>query len=156
NRPGQTIVDHHTYFIAGDGCLMEGISHEAASFAGHFKLGKLIGFYDDNRITIDGQTDLTYSDDAGRRFESYGWDVQHVADVNDIDAVDAAIVNAKGVTDKPSLIICRTHIGYGSPNKVDTAKAHGEALGEKEVELTKQNLGWPSQEPFFVPKEALE
>jgi transketolase len=156
NRPGQTIVDHHTYFIAGDGCLMEGISHEAASFAGHFKLGKLIGFYDDNHITIDGKTELTYTDDAGQRFEAYGWHVQHVADVNDLNAVDAAIVNAKAVTDKPSLIICRTHIGYGSPNKVDSEKAHGEALGVKEIELTKQNLGWPSLEPFFVPQESLD
>jgi transketolase len=156
NRPGQTIVDHHTYFIAGDGCLMEGISHEAASFAGHFKLGKLIGFYDDNHITIDGKTELTYTDDAGMRFEAYGWHVQHVADVNDLDAVDAAIVNAKAVTDKPSLIITRTHIGYGSPNKVDSEKAHGEALGAKEIELTKQNLGWPSLEPFFVPPESLD
>ena len=156
NRPGQTIVDHHTYFIAGDGCLMEGISHEAASFAGHFKLGKLIGFYDDNHITIDGKTELTYTDDAGKRFEAYGWHVQHVADINDLEAVDAAIVNAKAVTDQPSLIVCRTHIGYGSPNKVDSEKAHGEALGVKEVELTKQNLGWPSLEPFFVPPEALE
>src|SRR5579862_3250529 len=156
NRPGHSLVDHHTYFVAGDGCLMEGISHEAASFAGHFKLGKLIGFYDDNHITIDGKTELTYTDDAGKRFEAYGWHIQYVADVNDLDAVDAAIVNAKAVTDKPSLIICRTHIGYGSPNKIDSEKAHGEALGVKEVELTKQNLGWPSQEPFFVPPEALE
>src|SRR5579862_7844423 len=156
NRPGQTIVDHHTYFIAGDGCMMEGISHEAASFAGHFKLGKLIGFYDDNHITIDGQTELTYSDDAAQRYEAYGWHVQRVADVNDLDAVDAAIVQAKAVTDKPSLIICRTHIGYGSPNKMDTPKAHGEALGEAEVELTKENLGWPYKEPFTVPPEALD
>jgi len=135
---------------------MEGISHEAASFAGHFKLGKLIGFYDDNHITIDGKTELTYTDDAGLRFEAYGWHVQHVSDVNDLEAVDAAIINAKAVTDKPSLIVCRTHIGYGSPNRVDSEKAHGEALGVKEVELTKQNLGWPSLEPFFVPPEALE
>jgi transketolase len=156
NRPGQTIVDHHTYFIAGDGCMMEGISHEAASFAGHFKLGKLIGFYDDNHITIDGQTELTYSDDAAKRFEAYGWHVQRVADVNDLDAVDAAIVQAKAMTDQPSLIICRTHIGYGSPNKIDTPKAHGEALGETEVELTKENLGWPYKEPFTVPPEALD
>ena len=156
NRPGHQLVDHYTYFVAGDGCLMEGISHEAASFAGHFKLGKLIGFYDDNHITIDGKTELTYTDDAGERFEAYGWHVQHVADVNDLEAVDAAIVNAKSVADKPSMIVVRTHIGYGSPNKVDSEKAHGEALGVKEVELTKQNLGWPSQEPFFVPPEALE
>ncbi len=156
NRPGQAIVDHHTYFIVGDGDLMEGISHEAASFAGHAKLGKLIGFYDDNHITIDGDTDLTYSDDAGKRFEAYGWHVQHVPDVNDLATVDAAIVAAKAVTDRPSLIVTRTHIGYGSPNRVDTAKAHGEALGVKEVELSKENLGWPSQEPFFVPDAALE
>jgi transketolase len=155
NRPGYEIVNHHTYFIVGDGDLMEGISHEAASFAGHFQLGKLIGFYDDNHITIDGKTELTYTDDAGKRFEAYGWHVQHVADVNDLPAVDAAIVAAKAVTDRPSLIVVRTHIGYGSPNKVDSEKAHGEALGVKEIELTKENLGWPSQEPFYVPDAAL-
>jgi len=155
NRPGHALLDHHTYFIASDGDLMEGVSHEAASFAGHFRLGKLIGFYDDNRITIDGSTDLTYSDDAAMRFESYGWHVQHVADVNDLAALDEAIEVAKRTTDRPSLIVCRTHIGFGSPNKQDTAKAHGEPLGAEEIKLTKQAYGWPSLEPFYVPPEDL-
>ena len=155
NRPGHALLDHHTYFIASDGDLMEGVSHEASSFAGHFRLGKLIGFYDDNRITIDGSTDLTYSDDAAMRFESYGWHVQHVADVNDLAALDEAIEVAKRTTDRPSLIVCRTHIGFGSPNKQDTAKAHGEPLGAEEIKLTKQAYGWPSLEPFYVPPEAL-
>lgn len=156
NRDGHTIVDHYTYFVAGDGCLMEGISHEAASYAGHFKLGKLIGFYDDNRISIDGPTDLTYSDDAAKRFESYGWQVLHVSDVNDLAAIDQAIAEAKGDRERPTLIITRTHIGFGSPNRQDSAKAHGEPLGAKEVELTKAAYGWPSAEPFFVPREAAE
>ena len=155
NRPGHEIVNHHTYFICGDGDLMEGISHEAASFAGHNRLGKLIGFYDDNRITIDGPTELSYSDDAGKRFESYGWHVQHVPDVNDLDAVDRAIRAAKAETGRPSLIVCRTHIGFGSPNKQDTHKAHGEPLGVEEIKLTKRNLGWPWEDPFHVPDEAL-
>jgi transketolase len=154
NKAGPSIVDHYTWFICGDGDLMEGVSHEAASFAGHAKLGKLIGFYDDNKITIDGPTDLTYSDDAGKRFEAYGWHVQHVADVNDLAALDHAIAAAKAATDRPSLIIVRSHIGYGSP-KQDTNKAHGEALGVQNVSLTKTKLGWPSQEAFFVPDESL-
>ena len=154
NRPGHAIVDHYTWFICGDGDLMEGISHEAASFAGHARLGKLIGFYDDNKITIDGPTDLAYSDDAGKRFEAYGWHVQHVADVNDLPALDRAIDAAKAVTDRPSMIVVRSHIGYGSP-KQDTNKAHGEPLGVQAIGVTKTALGWPSQEAFFVPDEAL-
>jgi len=155
NREGHNIVDHFTYFICSDGDLMEGISHEASSFAGHFKFGKLIGFYDDNRITIDGSTELTYSDDAGARFEAYGWHVQHIADVNDLEALDAAIEAAKAEPGRPSMIVCRTHIGYGSPHKQDTAKAHGEPLGEEEIKLTKRNLGWPTEEAFHVPEDAL-
>jgi transketolase len=155
NRPGYPVVDHHTYFICSDGDLMEGVSHEAASFAGHFRLGKLIGFHDDNRITIDGSTDLTYTDNVEQRFASYGWHVLRVADGNDLAALDRAIDSAIEETARPSLIICRTHIGYGSPNRVDSAKAHGEALGTQEVELTKGALGWPSSEPFHVPEEAL-
>ena len=155
NQPGHQILDHHTYFFASDGDLMEGISHEACSLAGHLKLGKLIGLYDDNHITIDGDTALAYSDETGKRFEAYGWHVQHVADGNDLDAIDAAIRAAKRVTDQPSLIIVRTHIGWGSPHKQDTADAHGAPLGVEEVKLTKQNLGWPSLEPFHVPAEAL-
>jgi len=156
NRPAHAIIDHHTYFIASDGDLMEGISHEACSLAGHLKLGKLIGFYDDNHITIDGSTDLAFSDDTAKRFEAYGWHVQKIADGNDLKAIDTAIAQAKRVTDRPSLIIVRTHIAWGSPHKQDTAEAHGAPLGADEVKATKQNLGWPSLEPFYVPDDALE
>jgi transketolase len=155
NRPGHEIVDHYTYFLASDGDLMEGISHEACSLAGHLKLGKLIGLYDDNHITIDGDTALAFTDDTAKRFEAYGWHTQRVSDGNDLDALDNAIQAAKRVTDKPSLIVIRTHIGWGSPHKQDTAEAHGAPLGADEVKLTKQNLGWPSLEPFHVPEEAL-
>jgi transketolase len=156
NREGHGIVDHHTYFICSDGDLMEGISHEAASFAGHFKLGKLIGFYDDNRITIDGSTDLTFSDDTALRFKGYGWQVLHIADVNDLAAIDQVIAEAKADTTRPTLVITRTHIGYGSPKKQDTASAHGEPLGADEVVATKKALGWPRpDETFYVPEEAL-
>jgi transketolase len=151
----QKIIDHHVYFIASDGDMMEGVSHESASFAGHAKLGKLIGFYDDNHITIEGDTALTFSDDTGARFEAYGWHIQHVADVNDLAALDRAIDAAKAETSRPSLIVVRSHIGYGSPNKHDTAEAHGSALGTEEIKLTKQALGYPSLEPFWVAPEAL-
>lgn len=155
NREGHEIVNHRTWFICSDGDLMEGISHEAASFAGHFKLRKLIGFYDDNRITIDGSTDLTYSDDVALRFQSYGWRVLHVPDINDLPALDRAIAEAARSDGRPTLIIVRTHIGYGSPNRQDTAKAHGEPLGWEEVRLAKERLGWPYSEPFTVPAEVL-
>ncbi|HEX6631964.1 MAG TPA: transketolase [Gemmatimonadaceae bacterium] len=155
NRPGHEIVDHHTWFIASDGDMMEGISHEAASYAGHLRLGKLIGFYDENHITIEGDTDLTFSDDTLGRFEAYGWHVQRLTDGNDLAAIDAAIEAAKAETERPSLIIVRTHIAYGSPNKVDTHEAHGAPLGVDEIRLTKENLGYPSLEPFFVPPESL-
>ncbi len=155
NRPGHEIVDHFTYFLASDGDLMEGISHEACSLAGHLKLGKLIGLYDDNHITIDGDTALTFSDDTAKRFEAYGWHTQRVTDGNDLAVLSNAIEAAKRVTDKPSLIVIRTHIGWGSPHKQDSAEAHGAPLGVDEVKLTKQNLGWPSLEPFYVPEEAL-
>ncbi len=151
----QKIIDHHVYFIASDGDMMEGVSHESASFAGHAKLGKLIGFYDDNHITIEGDTALTFSDDTGARFEAYGWQVQHVADVNDLAALNRAIDAAKAETSRPSLIVVRSHIGYGSPNKHDTAEAHGSALGVDEIVLTKKALGYPSLEPFYVAPEAL-
>ena len=157
NRDGYAVVDHYTYFIAGDGCLMEGISHEAASFAGHMKLGKLIGFFDDNGITIDGSTSLTCSDDAAKRFEAYGWQILHIADVNDLAAIDAAIAAAKADTQRPSLIITKTHIGYGSPNRQDTAKAHGEPLGANEITLTKQAYGWPkvpNRSSYRIPTRA--
>ena len=152
----QKIIDHSVYFIASDGDMMEGVSHEAASFAGHLKLGKLIGFYDDNHITIEGDTALTFSDDTATRFTAYGWHVQHVADVNDLSALNHAIDAAKAETARPSLIVVRSHIGYGSPNKHDTAEAHGSALGPEEVALTKKALGYPSQEPFYVAPEALQ
>ena len=152
----QKIFDHYTYFIASDGDMMEGVSHEAASFAGHAKLGKLIGFYDDNHITIEGDTALTFSDDTGARFEAYGWHIQHVADANDLDALDRATQAAKAETSRPSLIVVRSHIGYGSPNKHDTAEAHGSPLGQDEITLTKKALGYPSQEPFYVAPEALK
>jgi transketolase len=156
NKPGHEIVDHYTFFIASDGDLMEGISHEAASFAGHNGFGKLIGFYDDNRITIDGSTDLSYSDDARRRFEGYGWQVLQLDDVNDLTAIDRVIAQAKADTERPTLVVTRTHIGYGSPKKQDTASAHGEPLGKDEVVATKKNLGWPwPEETFRVPEEVL-
>jgi transketolase len=151
----QKIIDHHVYFIASDGDMMEGLSHEAASFAGHVKLGKLIGFYDDNHITIEGDTALTFSDDTGLRFEAYGWHVQHVADVNDLPALNRAIDAAKAETSRPSLIVVRSHIGYGSPHKHDTAEAHGSPLGKEEIALTKKALNYPSEEPFWVAPEAL-
>jgi transketolase len=155
NAGGHRPVDHRTYFIASDGDMMEGASHEAASLAGHLRLGKLIGFYDDNHITIEGDTALAFSEDVGARYQAYGWQVQHVADGNDLDALDHAIAAAEAEAGRPSLIVLRTHIAFGSPNKVDTAEAHGSPLGEDEVRLTKQALGWPSLEPFFVPDDAL-
>ena len=156
NRDGHGIVDHHTFFICSDGDLMEGISHEACSFAGHFKLGKLIGFYDDNHITIDGSTDLTFTDDTSKRFEAYGWQVLHLADVNDLDAIDAVVAQAKADTTRPTMVVTRTHIGFGSPNKQDTSAAHGEPLGADEIVATKQALGWEkTNESFFVPADAL-
>ncbi|HEV8362384.1 MAG TPA: transketolase [Gemmatimonadaceae bacterium] len=155
NKTDNHIVDHFTWFICSDGDLMEGLSHEAASFAGHQRLGRLIGFYDDNNITIDGSTDLAYSDDVARRFDGYGWHVHRVDDVNDLAVLESAIAACKAETDRPSLVIVKTHIGYGSPNRQDSAKAHGEALGAEEVDLTKKNLGWPTLEKFWVPEEAL-
>jgi transketolase len=155
DRPGHDVMAHRTYFVVSDGDLMEGISHEVASIAGHLGLGSLIGYYDDNRITIDGDTALAFSDDTAKRFEAYGWHVQRVSDGNDLEAIDAATNEAKSVADKPSLIIVRTHIGYGSPNKQDSAAAHGAPLGEEEVALTKQALGWEYDEPFTVPEDAL-
>jgi len=156
NRDGHSIMNHHTYFIASDGDLMEGVSHETASFAGHARLGKIVGVYDDNHITIEGDTALTYSDDVAKRFESYHWHVQRVEDANDLDALDKAVTLAKAEQQRPSLIIVRSHIGYGSPNKRDTAEAHGSPLGEDEVKLTKEALGYPSLEPFYVAPEALD
>jgi transketolase len=152
-RAGHAVFDHWIYFLASDGDLMEGVSHEAASIAGHLKLQKLIGFYDDNGITIDGKTSLTLSDDTAKRFEAYGWHVQHVEDGNDLAAIDRAIWAAQAA-DSPSLIIVRTHIAYGSPNKQDTPAAHGAPLGEEEIRLTKANLGWGWEDAFAIPEQA--
>ncbi len=154
NRPSHPIVEHYTYAIVSDGDLMEGIASEAASLAGHLKLGRLIYLYDDNHVSIDGSTDLAFTEDVGRRFEAYGWHVQRVADGNDLAAVDAAIRAAQAEAERPSLIQCRTHIGYGSPNRQDSNKAHGEPLGEEEVRLTKQRLLWPESPAFLVPDDA--
>lgn len=150
NRPGHTIVDHYTYVIASDGDLMEGVSHEASSLAGHLALSKLIVLYDDNNISIDGSTDLTFTEDVLARYASYGWHVQQV-DGHDPAAVYAAIEAARMDEKRPSLIACRTTIGYGSPNRAGTAQAHGEPLGEEELKLTKENLGWPLTPRFYVP-----
>ncbi len=156
NRDGFNVVDHYTYVIAGDGCMMEGVTSEASSIAGHLKLGKLIVFYDDNHITIEGKTDIAFSEDVLGRYTAYGWHTQRVSDGNDLDGIAKAIDAAKSVKDKPSIIVVRTHIGYGSPNKQDTGEAHGSPLGDKEVELTKKNLGWPLEPKFLIPDEALK
>ena len=155
NRPDHAIVDHCTYAIVSDGDLMEGVSHEAASLAGHLRLGKLIYLYDDNRISIEGSTELAFTEDRAARFVAYGWHVQRVDDGNDLEAISRAIEAAREETERPSLILVRTHIGYGSPNKQDTAAAHGEPLGADEVKLTKENLGWPLEPTFLIPEEAL-
>jgi transketolase len=155
NRPGFNVVDHHTYVIASDGDLMEGISHEACALAGHLGLGKLIVLYDDNGISIDGPTSLAFSEDVLARFAAYRWFTQRV-DGHDAAAVEAAIELAKGNHGKPSLIACKTHIGFGSPHRQDSAKAHGEALGADEVRLSKETLGLPPDRQFYVPDEVLE
>ncbi|MFQ5521520.1 MAG: transketolase family protein, partial [Candidatus Methylomirabilia bacterium] len=152
NRSGSTVVDHYTYAIVSDGDLMEGISHEAASLAGHLGLGKLIYLYDSNRITIDGPTSLAFSEDVAARFEAYGWHVQAI-DGHDMPAVETALEAARRETTRPSLIVARTHIGYGSPNRQDTAKAHGEPLGEEEVRLTKERYGWAPDAKFHIPEQ---
>lgn len=155
NRPGFSLVDHHTYVFCGDGDMMEGVSAEAASLAGHLGLGKLICIYDDNHISIEGGTDIAFTEDAARRFEAYNWHVQKVSNGNDIQAILSAVAAARAETQKPSIILLRTHIAYGSPNKQDSAAAHGAPLGEEEVRLTKRNLNWPEDASFLVPEEAL-
>jgi transketolase len=156
NRPDYSVVDHHTYVLASDGDLMEGISSEAASLAGHLKIGKLIVLYADNHISIEGGTGLAFTEDRLARFAAFNWHVQQVADGNNLDAVAAAIEAAREEQDRPSFIDVQTHIGYGSPHKQDTASAHGEPLGEEEVHLAKENLGWPTEPSFFIPSEALK
>jgi transketolase len=156
NRPGHTIIDHRYYVICGDGDMMEGVSSEAASLAGHLKLSRLCWIYDSNSISIEGSTGLAFTEDTGARFEAYGWHVEHVDDANDIAALDAALTGFQGRTDKPTLIVVKSHIGYGAPNKQDTAKAHGEALGEEEIRLTKRFYGWPEDAKFLVPDGVIE
>ncbi len=155
NRSNQKIVDHHTYVICGDGDLMEGISSEAASLAGHLGLGKLICIYDDNKISIEGGTDIAFTENVAARFRAYKWHVVRVNDGNDLKAIEQALKEAKTEAAKPSLIVMRTHIAYGSPGKQDSAGAHGAPLGEDEIRLTKENLGWPADEKFLVPDKVL-
>ena len=155
NRPGLDVVDHATYAIVSDGDLMEGVASEAASLAGHLALGKLICLYDDNRVTLAAGTEITFSEDRAQRFEAYGWHTARVADGNDVAAIFAALQAARADTTRPSLILVRTHIGYGSPNKHDTYEAHGSPLGVDEVRLTKENLGWPTEPAFLIPEPAL-
>jgi transketolase len=156
NRPGHAIVDHYTYTIASDGDMQEGVQSEAASIAGHLGLGRLTAFYDDNHISIEGDTALSFTEDVGKRYEAYGWHVQNLGEDLGLERIEEAIATAKDVTDQPSLIIVRTHIAPGSPNKQDTEAAHGSPLGEEEVKLTKEAYGWPSEEAFYVPQEALD
>lgn len=156
NKPGHNIIDHYTYVIAGDGCNMEGVSGEAASMAGHLGLGKLIVLYDSNSISIEGSTEIAFTEDVGKRYEAYGWHVTHVKDGDtDLDSIEKAIAEAKSVTDKPSFIVVTTTIGYGSPNKSGTCGVHGAPLGPDEIALTKQALGYPSEPAFHVPDDVL-
>jgi transketolase len=155
NRAGFDIIDHFTYAIVSDGDLMEGVAAEAASLAGHLKLGKLIYLYDDNRVTLSAGTDITFSEDRARRFDAYGWHTQSIGDGNDLAAIDGALRAARAKTTRPSLILVQTHLGYGSPAKQDTFEAHGSPLGVDEVRATKRNLGWPEEPPFFIPEHAL-
>lgn len=152
NRPGFEVIGHHSYGIVSDGDLMEGIASEAASVAGHLQLGKLIYLYDDNHVTLSAGTAITFTEDCARRFGAYGWHTQTVEDGNDLAAIERALHAARAETLRPSLIMARTHLGYGSPNKQDSFEAHGSPLGTEEVRLTKQNLGWPAEPPFYVPE----
>src|SRR5262249_56607174 len=156
NRPDHEIVDYRVYAICSDGDLMEGVSQEAASLAGHLELNKLIWIYDNNRITIEGNTALAFSDDVAARFMSYNWNVQRVGDANDLDLLDHAIRTAQKETTRPSLIIVDSHIAWGAPNKQDTSAAHGDPLGEEEIRLTKARYKWPVDAHFLVPDEVLQ
>jgi transketolase len=156
NRPGHEIIDHHTYVIAGDGDLMEGVSAEACSLAGHWGLGKLIVLYDDNRISLAGATDLSFTDDTAKRFQAYGWHVETVPDGNDIDVVDAALRATREETSRPSIILVRTIIGFGAPTKENTFGVHGSPLGPEELAAAKKRLGWPQEPDFYLPEEALK
>ena len=154
NKPGHEVIDHHTYAIVSDGDLQEGIASEAASMAGTLGLGKLVMLYDDNEVSIEGNTDITFRENVGQRFQAYGWHVISNIDGNDVESVSEAIAIAKAETTKPSLLVCTTIIGYGSPNKEGTAAAHGAPLGDDEVILTKENLQWEPTESFSVPTPA--
>src|SRR5437867_4043560 len=156
NRPGHTIVDHYTYVLASDGDLMEGVGAEACSLAGHLGLGKLVVLYDDNRVSLAGSTSICFTEDVAGRFAAYGWHVERVPDGNDIDAVAKAIERARAERARPSLLVVRTHIGYGAPHKQDTFEVHGSPLGEEELRAAKQNLGWPLEPSFLIPPQALE
>jgi transketolase len=156
NRPGHTIIDHYTYGICGDGDLMEGVSQEAASLAGHLQLGKLIFLYDHNYISLAGATNLCFTEDVGKRFEAYGWHIQHVERGNDTEAVAEAIERARNETHRPSLLLVHTHIGYGSPKKQDTFEAHGNPLGEEELQAAKKALGWASMDKFYLPEDSVQ
>ena len=156
NRPGFELIDHYTYALVSDGDLMEGVASEAASLAGHLRLGKLIYLYDNNHVSLAAATDLAFSEDVAGRFQAYGWHTQTVENGNDLDEVDRAIRAAREQRDRPSLIICRTHLGYGAPHAQDTFKAHGSPLGAEETKAAKENLGWPTEPPFYVPDEALQ
>ena len=156
NRDGHVVIDHHIFTIASDGDLEEGISSEASSLAGHLGLGRLIAFYDDNHISIEGDTELAFSEDVGARYEAYGWHVQHLGEDLAVARIEEAARAAMAVEDRPSLIVCRTHIAAGAPNKQDSASAHGAPLGDEEIRLTKERYGWPTEPPFYVPVEALE
>lgn len=155
NRPDFPMIDHYTYCLAGDGDLMEGVAAEAASLAGHLRLGRLICLYDDNRVSLAASTDLTFTEDRAGRFAAYGWQVQTVADGNDLAEIEQALAAARAETGHPSLICVRSHLGYGSPHKQDTFEAHGSPLGPEEVKLSKENLGWPVEPPFYLPDPVL-
>ncbi|MET0585117.1 MAG: transketolase, partial [Candidatus Binatia bacterium] len=155
NRPGFDVINHFTYGIVSDGDLMEGVASEAASLAGHLKLGKLIYLYDNNRISLAGAADLSFTEDCAKRFDAYGWHTVSVADGNDVGAIERALGAARAETSRPSLVLLRTHIGFGSPGKQDTFEAHGSPLGEAEVRATKEKLGWPLEPTFFLPDDAL-
>jgi transketolase len=156
NRPGHQVVNHHTYVLASDGDLMEGVASEACSLAGHLRLGKLIVLYDDNKISLAGTTSLTFTEDAALRFGGYGWQTLRVSDGNDLDALDSALKAARETADRPSLILVRTIIGYGAPHKQNTFEVHGSPLGPEELKAAKENLGWPTEPMFLIPGEALE
>ncbi|MCG8567694.1 MAG: transketolase, partial [Desulfobacterales bacterium] len=156
NTEDKTLIDHHTYAVCGDGDLMEGVALEAASLAGHLGLGKLVVIYDDNEITIEGKTDITFTEDVKTKFEAMNWHVVEVADGNDIEEITKAIQAGKDAVNRPTLVKVRTHIAFGSPNKQDTPDAHGAPLGEEEIRLTKKAYGWPEDKSFYVPEEVLE